>query len=105
MIGKYFQDFTGESSADVSNEHTTLLHLRFDADVARYDDEMERITSQLGRSPTSRERKNVSMSLKLVNWTKITWCAAAFTLAAQLCEAIAGLVVSTRLRGARPKSS
>jgi hypothetical protein len=105
MIGKYLQDFTGESIADLSNEHTTLLHLRFDADVARYDDEMERITSQLGRSPTSRERKNVSMSLKLVNWTKITWCAAAFNLAAQLCEEIDGLVVSTRLRGARSKTS
>lgn len=103
-IGKYLQGFTGESIADLTNEHTTMLHLRFDADAARYDDEMERVTSQLGRSPTSRERKEVCMSLKLVNWKKITWCAAAFNLEAQLYEEIDGLVVSTRLRGARSKT-
>src|SRR5258708_35295735 len=39
-IGKYLRDFSGNSIADLTNDHITMLHLRFDADAARYDEEM-----------------------------------------------------------------
>ncbi len=102
-IDKYLENFTGNSIADLTNEHIAMLHLRFDADAARYDEEMERVISRIGRSPTFRERRQVCMSLGLTNWIRISSCVSAFNRAAQLCEEIDGLVVTVRLHGARSK--
>ncbi len=96
-ISACLNDFSGESMADLSNEHTTILHRRFTAELNRYEEEMEKAALELGRPLTFRERRRICIELDLTHWKRVSAYTSAFNLAARLCEEIDGLTVTVRL--------
>lgn len=97
-MGDWLTGFEGQSIADLTDEHSTVLQLRLERELAAYCEAADDRALKFGRVLTSKEKKRIGSQPNMLGPKPAISFVTAFNLAAALYEQIDGFPVKVRLR-------
>jgi hypothetical protein len=100
-LAELLNDFTGNSMAELSHEHSIILQRRLASEYTCYQDKIEQAASRLGRPLSVREVKETCKSSHSLGPKGSSRIVSMFNSAANLIEEVDGLVVPFRLQNPR----
>lgn len=100
-VSERLENFEGASMAELTGDHAVMLQNRLASEVTRYNETLETLSQQLGRSAGYREIKRLCIQLKLLGPAGARHHVLTFNLAARLLNEIDGLAVGVRLQNPR----